>query len=138
MEKIQYIPGWAKGAIIYHIYPLGFFNAPKYGRDEQAIIPRLEQIRDFYDHFSTLGINVIQFGPIFESERHGYDTIDYMTIDHRLRSNSSHKSIWSAFNDHNLYELKAALERSFHRCLKLNHFTLQKDQAPVGLTCNGM
>ncbi len=62
MENITYIPDWAKEAIIYHIYPFGFFNAPRYGKDDSVIVPRLAQIRDYYDHFAALGINVGFFG----------------------------------------------------------------------------
>ena len=93
MENIDYIPEWAKRAIIYHIYPIGFFGAPKYGKNEFFITERLIDIRKFYNHFKELGINVIQFGPIFESVSHGYDTIDYMKIDHRLGTNESFKQI---------------------------------------------
>ena len=102
MENIRYIPDWAKDAIIYHIYPLGFFNAPKYGREDQNIVPRLEQIREYYNHFTALGVNVIQFGPVFESIRHGYDTIDYMTIDHRLGTNELFKTIVAELHERNI------------------------------------
>jgi cyclomaltodextrinase len=93
MEHIDYIPDWAKRGIFYHIYPLGFFNAPKHNKDEAATIDRLAGIRNYYDHLKKLGINVIQFGPVFESVSHGYDTIDYMKIDHRLGTNELFKGI---------------------------------------------
>ncbi|MCP4634335.1 MAG: alpha-amylase, partial [candidate division Zixibacteria bacterium] len=99
MENINYIPEWAKNAIIYHIYPIGFFGAPKFGRDETAVIERLINIRSYYNHFKELGINVVQFGPIFESVSHGYDTIDYMKIDHRLGTNDSFKQIITELHD---------------------------------------
>ena len=84
MEKLHYLPEWVAGGIIYHIYPFGFFGAPESGKDYPQIVNRLEKIRNYYSHFQQLGINIIQFGPLFESERHGYDIIDYMKIDHRL------------------------------------------------------
>ncbi|TFH31255.1 MAG: alpha-amylase [Promethearchaeota archaeon] len=102
MEHRNYIPDWAKEAIIYHIYPLGFFNAPKSGRDDPAIVPRLAQIREYYDHFATLGVNVIQFGPVFESVSHGYDTSDYMKIDHRLGTNDLFKTIVAELHERNI------------------------------------
>ena len=95
MKYIDYVPDWAKRGIFYHIYPLGFFNAPKYNRDETMTVNRLANLRDYYDHFEKLGINVIQFGPVFESVSHGYDTIDYMKIDHRLGTNELFKTIVS-------------------------------------------
>ena len=102
MERVNYIPNWAKTSIIYHIYPLGFFGAPKYGKDENRESNRLAEIRNFYDHFKKLGINVIQFGPLFESVSHGYDTIDYMKIDHRLGNNDMFKQIVSELHDMNI------------------------------------
>jgi glycosidase len=98
MENINYIPDWTKKAIIYHIYPLGFFDAPKFGRDN-GLVDRLAGIRDYYDYFKNLGINTIQFGPIFESVSHGYDTIDYMKIDHRLGTNDLFKQIVKELHD---------------------------------------
>ena len=53
MENINYVPDWAKKALIYHIYPLGFFGAPKNGSDEKETTNRLAGIRDFYTHFQT-------------------------------------------------------------------------------------
>ena len=102
MENIDYIPKWAKNAIIYHIYPFGFFNAPKNGRDDPNTVPRLAHIREYYDHFAALGINVIQFGPVFESVKHGYDTTDFMTIDHRLGTNALFKSIVAELHNRNI------------------------------------
>ncbi|MBN1799869.1 MAG: alpha-amylase [Candidatus Lokiarchaeota archaeon] len=102
MENINYIPEWTKDAVIYHIYPLGFFGAPRFGKAEQDTVPRLEQIRVYYDHFEDLGVNTIQFGPLFESERHGYDTIEYFKIDHRLGTNEVFKKIVAELHDRNI------------------------------------
>ncbi|MBD3229313.1 MAG: alpha-amylase [Candidatus Lokiarchaeota archaeon] len=99
MEQINYLPDWAKRSVIYHIYPLGFFDAPRYGREESKVVDRLSGIRDYYDHFQNLGINTIQFGPIFESVSHGYDTIDYMKVDHRLGTNDIFKQIVSELHN---------------------------------------
>jgi cyclomaltodextrinase len=61
MENIDYVPDWAKKATIYHIYPLGFFGAPKYGNSENETVNRIENIRNYYDYFRNLGIDTIQF-----------------------------------------------------------------------------
>ena len=45
---------------------------------------RLRTVRDWYEHFEQLGITAMYFGPVFESESHGYDTTDYFQIDRRL------------------------------------------------------
>ncbi|NVM55452.1 MAG: hypothetical protein HWN66_17225 [Candidatus Helarchaeota archaeon] len=99
MEHINYIPDWAKRGIFYHIYPLGFLDAPKHNTDETATVNRLANIREYYEYFKKLGIDVIQFGPLFESVSHGYDTIDYMKIDHRLGTNELFKEIVSELHD---------------------------------------
>ncbi len=44
-------------------------------RDAQ--VPRLAEIRKQYDHLEELGVTVVYFSPLFESETHGYDTVDY-------------------------------------------------------------
>ncbi|GAG88444.1 unnamed protein product, partial [marine sediment metagenome] len=93
MEKLHYIPDWVKNGIIYHIYPYGFFNTPKLNEMDSEINNRLEKIRDYYSHFQKLGVNIIQFSPIFESISHGYDTTDYMRIDRRLGTNEMFKEI---------------------------------------------
>ena len=94
MHYSKYVPSWIVDAVIYHIYPLGFFGAPKFGHDEHGkVTNRLESIRQYYKHFQELGINTIQFGPVFESGSHGYDTTDYFVIDHRLGTNALFKEI---------------------------------------------
>ncbi len=88
-------PTWTENAIIYHIYPMGFFDCPKVNPiarvnpklAEIQPVNRLSKIRHYYDYFTKLGINTIYLGPIFESCTHGYDTIDYFTIDRRLGTN---------------------------------------------------
>ncbi|MBN2156858.1 MAG: alpha-amylase [Candidatus Lokiarchaeota archaeon] len=93
MEHPNYIPDWAKNGIIYHIYPLGFFDAPYNSQDESEVVNRLERLRKYYDYLQELGITIIQFGPIFESVSHGYDTTDYLKIDRRLGTNELFKEI---------------------------------------------
>ena len=100
MYFTKYVPSWLNDAIIYHIYPLGFFGAPKFSANEPGkVINRFENIRNYYNHFLELGINTIQFGPIFESVSHGYDTTDYFVIDHRLGTNELFKEIVAELHD---------------------------------------
>ncbi|MHA2294985.1 MAG: alpha-amylase family glycosyl hydrolase [Candidatus Hodarchaeales archaeon] len=93
MESVTYIPDWAKQATIYHIYPFGFLGAPKYSREEDRTVNRLADLRNFYTHLQELEIDTIQFGPLFESVSHGYDTTDYFKIDRRLGTNELFKEI---------------------------------------------
>lgn len=82
---------WINDAVFYNIYPLGFCDAPK--KNDGVLTYRLDKIYDFIDHFKQLGVNAIVFNPVFESSRHGYDTIDYYKIDCRLGDNESFKKI---------------------------------------------
>ena len=93
MEIHSYVPDWVTDAIIYHIYPLGFFGCPKRAENEPKINDPFVDIRTYYDYFQRLGINTIQFGPLFESISHGYDTTDYFKIDHRLGTNELFQNI---------------------------------------------
>ena len=79
---------------------------------------RLDELRNYYDYFQNLGISVIQFGPIFESVSHGYDTIDYMKIDHRLGDNDLFRQIVSELHQ---LDIKVILDGVF------NHTSRQFD-----------
>lgn len=78
-------------SVIYNIYPLGYCGAPKENDFVQSY--RLDKIYDSIEHFKRLHVNVILFNPLFESSRHGYDTIDYKKVDSRLGDNESFKKI---------------------------------------------
>lgn len=71
--------------VLYHIYPLGFTDAPK--QNDGIITPRINKVLDWIPHLEKLGVTSILFGPVFESSTHGYDTIDYSKIDCRLGTN---------------------------------------------------
>ena len=84
---------WYDDAIIYHIYPLGFCGAPKFNDGSDEVTYRLDKVLDWIPHFKEMNIDAIYFGPVFESVEHGYDTIDYKKIDHRLGDNNSFRAI---------------------------------------------
>jgi len=77
---------WTKHSIWWHLYPLGFTGAPVHGWDgeSQANLHRLNRIEKWLDYALELGASGIALGPIFESEKHGYDTVDYYHVDGRL------------------------------------------------------
>ncbi len=78
-------------SVIYNIYPLGFCGAPR--ENDGQLVYRLDKIYDCIEHFKKMNINVIVFNPLFESSKHGYDTIDYRKVDCRLGDNNSFKKI---------------------------------------------
>lgn len=92
---------WYDNAIIYHIYPLGFCGAPKFN-DGGDIVYRLDKILDWIPHFKEMNIDAVYFGPVFESVEHGYDTIDYKTIDRRLGDNNSFRYICDKLHENGI------------------------------------
>ena len=87
-------------AVVYNIYPLGYCGAPKENDHIQAY--RLDKVLDSIEHFKKLGINVLLFNPVFESSRHGYDTIDYRRVDCRLGDNASFKKICDTLRENGI------------------------------------
>jgi cyclomaltodextrinase len=86
-------PAWARRAIFYHIYALGFLGAPATNDLSGAVEPRLAKLRRWYDHIAGLGVDAIWMGPVFQSLSHGYDTVDYLTVDRRLGDTALLKQI---------------------------------------------
>ncbi len=91
---------WINEAIMYNIYPLGFAGAPK--ENDFKLEYRLDKIYDWIDNFKKLKINTLVFNPVFESTRHGYDTIDYYKIDSRLGDNNSFKEICKTLRENGI------------------------------------
>lgn len=83
--------GYINESIIYNIYPLGFCGAPR--DNDGKLVYRLDKIYDCIEHLKKMSINALVFNPLFESSRHGYDTIDYRKVDCRLGDNNSFKKI---------------------------------------------
>lgn len=77
--------------VFYHIYPLGLGNCPKENDFHQEAGNFFELFATDLDRIKNLGCNAIYLGPIFESSRHGYDTLDYYYIDRRLGNNQKFK-----------------------------------------------
>lgn len=76
---------WAFESVFYQIYPLGFCGAPK--ENDGETVNRIQKVSKWADHIEKLGCNAIYFSPVFQSDKHGYDTRDYRVIDCRLGTN---------------------------------------------------
>ncbi|MBU1238413.1 alpha-glucosidase C-terminal domain-containing protein [Myxococcota bacterium] len=74
-------PHWVATARFYHIFPLGFST-----RGEG-----LARLTAALDPIVEMGFNAIYAGPLWHSHSHGYDTIDYGTVDPRLGNNEDLK-----------------------------------------------
>ncbi|MDO5719420.1 MAG: alpha-amylase family glycosyl hydrolase [Actinomycetaceae bacterium] len=77
-------------AITWQVFPLGALGAPTTNPllEGGDIAPErtLADLVPWLDHALKLGTNAVLLGPIFQSFSHGYDTVDYFTIDSRLGS----------------------------------------------------
>ncbi len=84
-------------SVIYNIYPLGFCGAPR--ENDGKLVYRLDKIYDCIEHMKKMSINAIVFNPLFESSKHGYDTIDYRKVDCRLGDNESFKRLCKTLHE---------------------------------------
>lgn len=76
---------WADESVFYQIYPLGFCGAPF--ENDGVLEHRILKVNDWIPHIKKLGADAIYFSPVFESDTHGYNTVDYTKIDTRLGTN---------------------------------------------------
>jgi cyclomaltodextrinase len=84
-------------AILWHVYPLGFVGAEREARPE--VQHRLRRLEPWLDYLLELGANVLQLGPVFASETHGYDTTDHFRIDPRLGDDGDFDALVAAARD---------------------------------------
>ena len=100
---------WFDEATVYQIYPLGLCGAP---RDNDGVTEhRILRIMDWVEHIRALGADTVLFNPLFESDRHGYDTRDYTRVDGRLGTNEDLKTVCGALH---AAGLRVMLDGVFH------------------------
>ena len=92
------LDNWNDNALIYHICPIGALGAPR-TNDGGPVEHRILKVIDMIPHIKDLGFNTVLFSPLFESESHGYDTIDYMKIDRRLGTNEDFRTVCSKLHE---------------------------------------
>lgn len=92
----------AKDRNIYHIFTLGFAGAPANTHDEEETVNRIQKVNNIVDYLKDLNINTVLFGPLNESSSHGYDTIDYSQVDHRLGTEEDLKEVISNLKDNDI------------------------------------
>jgi cyclomaltodextrinase len=79
---------WIGNTIWWHVYPLGFFNAPKVLSADFQPVSHLRAFEPWIHYLKDLGGNGLLLAPVFTAESHGYDTIDYFNVDPRLGTNA--------------------------------------------------
>ena len=88
---------WANESVFYQIYPIGFCGAPR--ENDGVLEHRILKVVDWIPHLMRLGCNAVYFSPVFESDRHGYDTRDYQKIDVRLGTNEDFANVCAALHE---------------------------------------
>mgnify|MGYP003461876970 CR=1 FL=1 len=76
---------WVEHVMWWQVYPLGFAGVEV--RDEHrppAPEGGLRSLIPWVEHIQELGLNGLLLGPIFSSSTHGYDSVDWFSIDERL------------------------------------------------------
>ena len=87
---------WFEKANVYQIYPLGLCGAPEVNDGQAA--RRILKLKDWADHIQKLNMTCLLLNPVFESDRHGYDTRDYFKVDCRLGTNEDLAEVCRAFH----------------------------------------
>ncbi len=89
---------WFDEAVFYQIYPLGFCGAER-ENDFGETRHRFSRIEREIPRLRALGVTAVLFNPLFESERHGYDTVDFFRADRRLGTNEELASLVEKFHE---------------------------------------
>ena len=100
---------WSTESVFYQIYPLGFCGAPK--ENDGVLVPRIRKVIEWIPHLKRLHADAVYFSPVFESDRHGYDTRDYTKIDCRLGSNADFAEVCKALKEN---EIRVVLDGVFN------------------------
>ncbi|MDU0349183.1 alpha-amylase family protein [Actinomyces sp. MRS3W] len=91
---------WSDFCIWWHVYPLGFTGAPvRPTPPERELTPRLDGLVGWLDYLVELGANGLALGPVFTSETHGYDTVDFYSIDPRLGDDAAFDRLVAACHE---------------------------------------
>jgi len=98
---IKNSPDWVSESIFYHIYPLGYCGV-SWDRIHPDSGEKLSRIKNGINYLKNMGFNAVYLGPVFQSDTHGYDTVDYFRVDDRLGSNADMKELIKEFHDNGI------------------------------------
>ncbi|OKL48989.1 hypothetical protein BSR29_03895 [Boudabousia liubingyangii] len=124
---IPELPDWANYVQWWQVYPLGALGADTTGQDPNSY-GKLSDLIPWLDHARDLGLNGLSLGPIFKSELHGYDTIDYFQIDPRIGTLDDFQALLAAAHERGL---KVMLDGVFNHVSK--NYPWEPEQAPAHL-----
>lgn len=93
---------WYNRACFYHIYPLGYCGQLQPNDYTSEPTGRIKDVIKQIPKIKAMGFNAVYFGPVFESVKHGYDTVDYRVIDRRLGTNADFKEVCDALHENGI------------------------------------
>ena len=93
---------WYNKACFYHIYPLGYCGQLQPNDYVSEPTGKIKDVIKQIPQIRSMGFNAVYFGPVFESVRHGYDTVDYRIIDRRLGTNADFKEVCDALHENGI------------------------------------
>lgn len=91
---------WFEKSVFYQIYPLGFCGAPK--ENDSIPVPRIQKVTEWIPHLKRLNVDAVYLSPVFESDRHGYDTRDYCSLDCRLGTNGDFADVCKTLRENGI------------------------------------
>ncbi|MBO7736975.1 MAG: cyclomaltodextrinase [Clostridia bacterium] len=92
---------WFNEGTFYQIYPLGYCGAERVN-DFGETRHRFHKIEENIPHLKELGISAVLFNPLVESCTHGYDTVDFYSVDRRLGTNAEFKALVQKLHDNGI------------------------------------
>lgn len=84
--------------LVYHIYPLGACGAPLHNDESLEVRYRLSRLEAWVGHMRALQVDTVYLGPVWESQSHGYDTLDFYQVDRRLGDRDTLRNLVHAFH----------------------------------------
>ena len=120
------VPNWVERTVLYQIFPDRFANGnPKNDPKDVAAWDAAPTYRNFFGgdfagisqhlgYLKKLGIGGIYFNPIFEGpSNHRYETVDYLTVDHRLGTNDEFAALTKELRSSGI---RTVLDGVFNHC----------------------
>jgi len=93
---------WYNKACFYHIYPLGYCGQLQPNDYVSEPTGKIKDVIKQIPQIKAMGLSAVYLGPVFESVRHGYDTVDYRIIDRRLGTNADFKEVCDALHENGI------------------------------------
>jgi cyclomaltodextrinase len=96
------MPDWVQHVLWWQLHPLGFAGAEASALPPGETRHRFERIQSWLDYAVELGASGLALGPVFASETHGYDTVDYLRVDSRLGDEADLQALFDAAHQRGL------------------------------------